>query len=69
MTHAGTTFGRDDKLKEPLIKFGPVSELALSDANSIPRSGSALQPNVAARRLRWVEAQGVGRNPVGVEAD
>src|SRR6266481_1900624 len=31
-----------------------VSELALSNASSILRSGGALQPNVAARRLRWV---------------
>jgi hypothetical protein len=33
------------------------------------RSGYDLQPNVAARRLRWVEACERRRNPIGVEPD
>ena len=35
----------------------------------IPRSGYDFQPNVAARRLRWEQADKRGRNPDGVEAD
>ena len=31
----------------------------------IPRSGYVLQPNVAALRLRWVQAYGRGRNHRG----
>jgi len=33
------------------------------------RRGYALQPNVAARRLRWVQADKRGHNPIGVEAN
>jgi len=41
-----------------------AGSLALSSAGLIPRSGSDLQPNVAARRLRWAKAERRGRNPI-----
>jgi hypothetical protein len=60
-----------DKIQEPLNKSNwLVNGIKVSASRIlIPRSGYVLQPNVAARRLRWVKGCEGGHNPIGVEPD